>query len=242
MGIYDMLVLGIVLATTFFGWRKGLATQIASIVSIAVSFFVAVRFREPVAAQIDAAEPWNRFAAMAILYLGSSLVIWTLFRQIRTSIEKMKLTEFDRQMGAIFGGLKGVALASVVTLFAFTLLQEPQRQAIIHSKSGVWIARVIHRASAIMPPEVRHSIEPYLQQLDQGFGTDPWRQQYARPEYPPTGPGGQPFDPWGSSPQRGSPPQPNSYSHGNRAGDEPYSANRSYGRPPSNYEYRPANP
>ena len=152
MGIYDLIVLGVILLTSLLGWRKGLATQVASIVSIVASFVVAVRFREPVAARIDAAEPWNRFAAMLILYLGTSLVIWLIFRQVRTSIERLKLREFDRQMGAVFGALKGIALASVGTLFAFTLLEEPQRQGIIHSRSGVWIAKLLNNSTAIMPP------------------------------------------------------------------------------------------
>ncbi|HEY6565691.1 MAG TPA: CvpA family protein, partial [Pirellulaceae bacterium] len=162
MGIYDTIVLVIIGLATFIGWRKGLATQVAAILSMVASFAVAVRFREPVAAHINAEAPWNRFAAMLILYLGTSLIIWLFFRQIRTSIDKMRLGEFDRQMGAVFGAIKGVALASVVTLFAFTMLQEPQRQAIIGSKSGVWIARVIHSSKAIMPVEVRRYIEPYL--------------------------------------------------------------------------------
>lgn len=223
MGIYDLLVLGLVLATTFFGWRKGLSTQIASIVSIMASFAVAVRFREPVAEHIDAAEPWNKFAAMLLLYLGTSLVIWLFFRQVQSSIHRMRLGEFDRQMGAVFGALKGVALASVITLFAFTLLEEPQREAIIHSKSGVWIARLIHSSTAIMPPEVLQFVGPYLEQLDQGFG--PYRNgdSYARPTDR-SEPGG--WDPWNSRP---------SNSDRNRS--------ESYPPPPPSqaYDYRPAN-
>jgi membrane protein required for colicin V production len=186
VGIYDLLVLGLVLITTFLGWRKGLATQVASIVSIVASFAVAVRFREPVAVYIDAAEPWNRFAAMLILYLGTSLVIWLIFRQIRTSIDRWKLGEFDHQMGAVFGTVKGVALASVATLFAFTMLQEAQRQAIIRSQSGVWIARLIRGSTPIMPPEVLQFIGPYLDQLDQGFGDYRANERLAYP----AGPGG----------------------------------------------------
>jgi membrane protein required for colicin V production len=184
VGIYDILVVVLILGATFFGWRKGLATQVASIVSIVASFAVAVRYREPVAAHIDAAEPWNRFAAMLILYLGTSLVIWLIFRQVRTTIDRWKLGEFDRQMGAVFGAVKGVALASVITLFAFTLLQEPQRQAIIHSKSGVWIARLIRSSTAIMPPEILQFVGPYLDALDQGFGTNGSNIEFAQPASP----------------------------------------------------------
>ncbi len=189
MGAYDTIVLVIILAATFLGWRKGLATQVASIVSLAASFMVAVRFREPLSTQIHAEEPWNRFAAMLVLFLGTSLVIWIVFRQIRTSIEKMRLGDFDHQMGALFGAAKGVVLAGLVTMFAFTLLQEPQRRMIIESKSGVWIAMFMNKATAIMPDEIRQFVQPYLDNLDHGLGTPNWPGDSAWPgnvsSYPP---------------------------------------------------------
>jgi membrane protein required for colicin V production len=222
MGAYDTIVLVIILATTFFGWRKGLATQLASIISMVASFVVAVRFREPLAAHIDAEAPWNRFAAMLVLYLGTSLVIWIAFRQIRTSIERMKLGEFDRQMGAIFGAVKGVVIAGVVTMFAFTLLQEPQRRMIIDSKSGVWIARFLHQATAIMPDEIRRFVAPYLQNLNQGLGTPTWPKEPSWPgtisDAPPAPPA-----PWAAPAI-----PPATYPAPNPAGPSP------------DYEYRPA--
>lgn len=228
MGIYDILVLALLGLGTFLGLRKGLATQIAAIVSMGASFFVAVRFREPLSQHIDAAEPWNKFAAMLILYLGTSLVIWLFFRQIRTSIERMKLGEFDRQLGAVFGAVKGFAMACVVTLFAFTLLQEPQRQAIIHSKSGVWIARAIHKSTAIMPPEVLQYIDPYLRQLDEGFGTS-GQNYYVQPQRP----GSQGSQNWVWPPGTAGDTGTNRF-----GGREAYEANR---RDPP-YEFRPVRP
>jgi membrane protein required for colicin V production len=145
MEIYDTIVLLLVLGGAFLGWRKGMATQVASIVSIGVSYFVAVNFRSVVAEHIDAAPPWNTFAAMLVLYIGTSLVIWLIFRQIRSTIEAMKLKEFDYQMGALFGAAKGFIIACIATLFAITLLHETQRQTIIHSRSGNLIAHFLHR-------------------------------------------------------------------------------------------------
>lgn len=173
IGVYDTVILLVILFAGFVGWRKGLATQIASIISIFASYLVAVRFRAPVAARIDAEPPWNTFAAMLILYLGTSFIIWLVFRQVRTSIERMKMREFDRQMGLLFGGLKGIVLAGVITMFAFTLLREPQRQAIIHSQSGYYIAKFMTGANSVMPIEVQQFVEPYLRELEQGFDSYP---------------------------------------------------------------------
>lgn len=239
MGAYDTIVLVIILATTFIGWRKGLATQLASILSIVASFMVAVRFREPLAAHIDAEAPWNRFAAMLVLYLGTSLVIWIAFRQVRTSIEKMKLGEFDRQLGAIFGGLKGVVIAGMVTMFAFTLLQEPQRRMIIDSQSGVWIAKFMHKATAIMPAELRRFVAPYLQNLDRGLGNPAWPAEATWPGNISQWPGGTSWPP-GEGNLPNFPTQPGSSSPA-APWDVPSIPGPSFPPgPPSPYEYRPA--
>ncbi len=103
---------------------------------------------------------------MLLLYLGTSLIIWLAFRQVRSTIEAMKLREFDHQMGALFGAAKGFILACVVTLFAVTLLHENQRQTIMHSQSGYLIARFLNNTAPFMPQEVRNFLGPYLDRLE----------------------------------------------------------------------------
>ena len=172
IGIYDVIVLALIGGAAFFGWRKGLATQVASILSIGVSYFVATNFREEFSGMINAVPPWDTIGAMLVLYLGTSFVIWLLFRQIRASIEKMKLREFDRQMGFVFGALKGLALAGIVTMFAFAFLGNQQRQAILESRSGFWIAKFMVTANSVMPSEVQQFVAQYLEPLEQGFDLD----------------------------------------------------------------------
>ncbi|MEM8679533.1 MAG: CvpA family protein [Planctomycetota bacterium] len=172
LGIYDILVLVMIGGAAFLGWRKGLATQVASIFSIAVSCFVAMNFREQLSGMISAAPPFNTIAAMLVLYLGTSFVIWLLFRPIRASLEKMKLREFDHQMGFVFGGLKGLVLAGIGTMFAFSLY-EPARQPILDSESGHLIAKFMVTADAVMPPEVQQLFAQHLGALEQGFELEP---------------------------------------------------------------------
>ena len=54
MQYYDILMLSVVLGATVWGAWKGLAWQIASLASMVVSYYVALRFRDPVAGLIDA--------------------------------------------------------------------------------------------------------------------------------------------------------------------------------------------
>ncbi len=184
MGTYDVLMLLVVLGAAFLGWQKGMAWQIASIAAIVGSYFVAMQFRDQISQHINLAAPMNTFAAMLVLYLGSSMIIWMVFRVVRRSIDQLKLRDFDRQMGALMGAAKGGLIACLITLFAVTLLPAQQTQAIIGSRSGYFIARFLNQAQAIMPAEVRNVLEPYLEKLDQPGVGDPI-------------PGGNPFDPAG---------------------------------------------
>ena len=162
---YDLLMLAVLILTTVFGAWKGMAWQLASLGSLVISCLVALRLSGPLAPYISQHEPWNRFIAMLILYLVTSLGIWMLFRLVASFIDRVELREFDRQMGALFGLLKGVLLCLVITFFAVTL-SEGARQSILKSRSGYYIALLIHRATPAMPQEVRDVLGKYIEQLD----------------------------------------------------------------------------
>lgn len=164
---YDMIMLVILAATTIFGAIKGFAWQVASLASIVASYVVAQMFRNDVARMINAQPPWNVFLAMLLLYFGSSLVIWMLFRLVSTSIDKIRLKEFDRHLGAGFGLLKGVLICMLITMFAMTLLGKSQQQRIANSSSGRYISRILASADGILPAEVKQVIGPYIDNVEQ---------------------------------------------------------------------------
>jgi membrane protein required for colicin V production len=167
MQTYDLVMLAVLLGATLFGAWKGLAWQLASMASIFVSYLVAVQFRDALAPAIKATPPWNVFLAMLILYVGTSLVIWILFRFVSAFIDRVKLKEFDRQFGALFGLAKGVLLCVIITLFAVTLLSDSQKHRIINSYSGYYIARILDKANGVMPEELHEVLSPYMNRLDQ---------------------------------------------------------------------------
>jgi membrane protein required for colicin V production len=164
---YDFVMIGVLVGAVAWGAWKGFAWQVASTASMVLSYFVALNFRAPLAQIITAEPPWNVFAAMLILFLGTSLIVWLCFNFVSAAIEKMKLKEFDRQVGAILGLAKGVILCVIITLFAMTLLDQPRRQAIVNSRSGMYIAQLLAKADAIMPKEVRQVLAPYIDGLEQ---------------------------------------------------------------------------
>ena len=138
MQIYDVLMLVVLIAATIFGMWKGMAWQIASLASLVLSYFVALRFADHLHpnSQGIAPPPLNKFVAMLVIYMATSFVIWSLFRIVSGVIDRVKLESFDRQMGAIFGFAKGVLLCTAITFFAVSLFPQPQKEQILASQTG----------------------------------------------------------------------------------------------------------
>jgi membrane protein required for colicin V production len=173
MEIYDIIMLVVLLGAAVFGAVKGFAWQLASISSIVASYIVAYRFREPFSQSIQADPPWNRVCAMLILYVGTALVIWVAFRMIRRTIDRLRLKEFDRQVGALFGLAKGLLYCMLITLFAVTLFGDRTRDAVVGSKSGRYIAHALHRSGGVIPSEIHDLVGPYLEKFDRRLNQAP---------------------------------------------------------------------
>ena len=166
---YDILVVAILVGATVLGAVKGFAWQLASIASIVFSYLIAHRFRGSLAQSIQADAPWDSFLAMLILFVGTSLMVWTVFRMIAASIDRLKLQDFDHHVGAVFGLLKGGLYVTLMTLFAVTLSGDRTREFVVGSKSGHAIAGVLADSRSVIPPEVGDFVTPYLDRFDERF-------------------------------------------------------------------------
>jgi len=169
MQTYDLVMLAVLAFATIFGFWKGLAWQVASLASLVVSYFAALKFADKLAPMVSEHAPFNKFAAMLIIYAGTSLAIWMIFRVVAGVIDGIKLKEFDRQMGALVGFAKGVLICIAITFFALSLLGQVQREKIIASRSGHYIVQVLDKAEAVAPPEIKGVITPYIERINQQF-------------------------------------------------------------------------
>jgi membrane protein required for colicin V production len=186
MQVYDVLMLIVLAGSTLFGVWKGMAWQVASLASVVVSAAVAVHSSAAIAPYFPGQEPWNRFCAMAVLYVITAGAIWILFRLVSNIIDRVKLKEFDRQLGATFGLAKGVLYCVVLTFFAVTL-SESSRQVVLASRSGDLIARGIRNANPILPEDVRKYLGEYIDELDKGLHTPPQNPAPQNPAPPADG-------------------------------------------------------
>ena len=162
---YDILMLAILVLTTLFGAWKGMAWQLASVASFVLSFLVASRCSGMLAPHLSDRAPWNRVLAMLILFVATSAAVWIVFRLVAGLIDKVRLKEFDRQLGALLGVVKGALLCLVITFFAVTL-SEALRQKVLLSRSGYYIAKLIDQAGPVLPEEIQGVLGQYIEELD----------------------------------------------------------------------------
>jgi membrane protein required for colicin V production len=171
---YDFVMLAVLVAALAFGAWKGVAWQIAALASVIVSAAVAVHSSAALTPYLSFSdhEQWNRFLAMLVLYVATAGAIWILFRLVAGVIDRLKLKEFDRQLGATFGLAKGVLYCVVITFFVVTL-SESARQTVLASRSGGLIARGIRDANPIIPDDVRTWLGKYIDELDEKLHAPP---------------------------------------------------------------------
>ena len=168
---YDIFMLIVLVGAAAFGAWKGMAWQLASIASVVLSSIIALRCAGLLAPSLSAEEPWNQFLAMGILFAATSLGVWIAFRFVSKMIDRVKLKEFDRQMGALFGAAKGVLYCLILTFFAVTL-SESTRQRVLDSRSGYYAAVLVQKGTPMMPEKVRNALGKYIQKLDDGLNPD----------------------------------------------------------------------
>ena len=195
---YDICMLVVLLGTTVLGAWRGMVWQIASAASLLLSYAVALRFSPQLAPTFGQQAPLNRFLAMFVLYMATSVAIWLAFRLVSGFLERVRLKEFDRQMGALFGAAKGVLLCVAITFFAVTLSHKA-RGLVLASRSGHYISVLLDRADAVMPNEIHDVLGPYLHRLGNELTPD---GQKAPEHHPPaaaeprSAPAAIPGSPW----------------------------------------------
>jgi membrane protein required for colicin V production len=166
MDWYDIAMLAVLGLATLMGAWKGMAWQIASLGSLVLSYFLALKFSSQLAPIFGTSAPWNRFVAMLVIYLVTSVVVWLMFRVVARFMDRIKLRDFDHQVGALFGFVKGVLLCLAITFFALGL-SDTLREHILATSSGHYMALFLNKAEAIMPPEIHTVLDPYLNKLEQ---------------------------------------------------------------------------
>ena len=161
---YDAIILALLIFCAWRGASKGFAWQVATIGAIVLCFVFAEKASLILAPLITVDPPLNRWIAMFALYIGASFVSFAVARMIRGTLKKWQFEEFDSHLGAVFGFIKGVAFALVITFFAVTL-SESLRGQVLASHSGYAAGQILVAFHPVMPDEFHGVIDPYIEKL-----------------------------------------------------------------------------
>lgn len=161
---YDLLMLLIVIVAVMQGAWRGMAWQLAPIASLVLGYLISYPLSTTLAEHFGP-PPLNRLWAMIAIYLVVSLVVYMIARSIRHSLEKVKLVEFDRHLGAMLGGVKGVLFTVVLTV-GLVSVSAQAREIILKSESSTISARLMNTISPILPKPLNDLVAPYVKTLN----------------------------------------------------------------------------
>lgn len=165
MTVYDGVMALIVLYTVVHGYFRGAAWQVAPILSLVLGYMIAMPMSVTMA-QYFGPPPLNRLFALVSIYILVSITVYLMVRSFREGVDKAKLTEVDRHLGSILGGVKGVLVTLVAT--CMLLIYFPQmREVILKSESSSIAAKIISNIYPILPMAMHQILDPYLKKLDE---------------------------------------------------------------------------
>jgi uncharacterized membrane protein required for colicin V production len=160
---YDALSVVVILVFAWKGAARGAIWQLAVIGSVGLCILLAGHLTPEIEPHIPLEEPLRHWAAVGIVYLGLSLVVFLAARQLRGWIEKAEFVEYDRHWGAILGLSKGIALMLVVTCLLAVLA--PSSRTMLRKSYTGYSARIgVEYAAPLLPAKVSIGL---IQALDE---------------------------------------------------------------------------
>ncbi len=165
MAIFDGVVLVILIAAIVQGRFKGMAWQLAPIASLVLGYVVAFPLAGSLAPWFGDSAPMNYLLALLVLYLTVALGVYLLARSLKEYIVKFKLEEYDKHLGALFGGVKGLMFCLAIMFFSVAISAEA-REYLVKTHSGYAAAYLMDALHPVMPAELHDALESHIHALD----------------------------------------------------------------------------
>jgi len=160
MTLYDALMAGIVVAGMIWGAWRGITWQLASLASLVLGYTVAQPLSGQLAPQFPGEPEVARALAMIVIYAAVSGGVFLVAWLVRATLRRLKFEAFDRHLGMVLGGLEGLMVGLVITLFVVSLAPQT-RGPIFASPTGQVVGQVMQAVGPALPGEVRTVLAPF---------------------------------------------------------------------------------
>lgn len=166
----DIIILVLLAVGAAMGFWTGLLWQVARVVSLAFSIYLAILVNAPFADWLG--EQWkdinpvvNRVVAFLLVFLGAYLVLYWITHLIHRAIKATKLETLDRLLGALLGIVKMAALAACVLGMMAALDLQIFREWFGQAALAPEFAKGTEVAVRWIPQEFRDNANESIQQI-----------------------------------------------------------------------------
>ncbi len=166
----DVLILIVLGVGAAMGFYTGLLWQVARVVSLAVSIYLAITINTPAAEWLG--QQWkdvnpvvDRIVAFIAVFLLVYLILYWITRLLHKAIKATKLETLDRLLGALLGVAKMAAIVACVCGVMAALDLQVFKDWFERAALAPYFARGTEVAVAWIPPETREQANEGIQQV-----------------------------------------------------------------------------
>ena len=150
----DLLLAGILLLSTLFGWIRGMVREFFSLVSWLLAFWVAHAWSEKL---VNALHPWiaqevlRWVLAFLLIFVGVLILVRLVSTLLQRIVKKIGLGSLDGLLGALFGLLRGGLVVLALLLLA-GLTPLPYQASWKEARLLPYAMPGVHRVLGWLPP------------------------------------------------------------------------------------------
>ena len=166
----DILILVVLGVGAAMGFCTGLLWQVARVVSLALSLYVAIIINTSVSDWLS--QQWtdvnpavNRVVAFLAVFIGVYLALYLLTRLIHSAIKAAKLETIDRVLGAILGSVKMALIVSCICALMVALDLQIFRDWFDQATTPWYFAKGTEIAVGWIPPHYRERANEGVQEV-----------------------------------------------------------------------------
>jgi membrane protein required for colicin V production len=120
---YDIFILAIIGAGFLYGLLKGIISELFAFAGLVGGFIVALKYSfylQPYILPLVKKEPISLIIGFIILFLVTAAAVVTIGIFFKKAIKYIHLSWLDRIIGGIFGVIKGLIVAGLISLVIYT--------------------------------------------------------------------------------------------------------------------------
>lgn len=114
MNILDIILAVPMLVFIFFGWKRGIVREVATLVGVLAGIWAAVHLSQLVAELIGLEGENAVLIAFLVCFVGALVLAWLLGRLVEGLLKATKLSIVNRLAGALLGTLKALCILAVL--------------------------------------------------------------------------------------------------------------------------------